>query len=172
MAHVYGAGIIMFRISTESQREYLLLQKENSVSEKWAPPKGSWTTKLSCLNFQLVTIFSQGRLEKDESNYDAALREVFEETGLVHNQDYDLISKDYTIVNSYIRPNKSKSVVYWLAKIKDSNAKINLSYEHINFKWFKLNEVLESMKSEYMTDALIKADDYLMKLVWNFSLEF
>ena len=39
MVQVYGAGIIMFRI-IESQREYLLLQKENASSEKWAPPKG------------------------------------------------------------------------------------------------------------------------------------
>ncbi len=40
MHQVYAAGIIIFREEKNLCREYLLLQKENSSSEKWAPPKG------------------------------------------------------------------------------------------------------------------------------------
>lgn len=40
MHQVLGAGIIIFRETNPNVREYLLLEKENSKSESWAPPKG------------------------------------------------------------------------------------------------------------------------------------
>jgi len=39
MHQVLAAGVIIFR-TTENIREFLLLEKEPSSSEKWGPPKG------------------------------------------------------------------------------------------------------------------------------------
>jgi 8-oxo-dGTP pyrophosphatase MutT (NUDIX family) len=101
-------------------------------------------------------------LEPNESDFDAAAREVFEETGLRISVHFDLISNYWTVTNSYQSGSKNKRVVYWLGKIKpECDRKIQLSEEHVNFKWYSINEVLESLPSEHMTQALVKADEFL-----------
>lgn len=102
-------------------------------------------------------------MEKDETDFDAAIREAEEETGLRVIKDYDLICKNFTVTSSYRNRTKSKRVVYWLAKINDDNVKINLSSEHIGYKWYKLDEVLASLTEEHMTSALVKADDFIAR---------
>lgn len=113
----------------------------------------------------LFTKIIKGRLEKDETDYDAAIRETQEETGLYINKDYDLIDSNYTIINTYkTSSNKNKRVVYWLAKVKDYNVVINLSNEHQSFKWMKINEIESLFNECEMTRACIEANDYLINL--------
>lgn len=140
MNQVLAAGVILFR-SDLSTREYLLLQKQN---EKWAPAKG--------------------RLEKDETDFEAALRETWEETGLVENKDYELINKNFTIINMYkTRTNRDKRVVYWLARVKEFNVEIKLSDEHKDFKWLSYDQIMALYHKTDMIGAIVDANDFLSK---------
>ncbi len=100
-------------------------------------------------------------MEKDETDFECAIREAEEETGLSINKDYDLVCKNFTVTSSYRSGTKSKRVIYWLARIKDDNVKINLSSEHVSYKWFKLDECRAIMSEDHVTDAIAKADDFL-----------
>ena len=104
-----------------------------------------------------------GRLEKTETDLEAALRETWEETGLVEQNDYEIVNKQFTITNLYqTRNNKTKRVVYYLAKVKDSNVSIKLSDEHIAYKWLTFDVILSLYTSSEMTRAIVEANEYLM----------
>ena len=163
MNQVLAAGVILYRGSlTSGGIEYLLLQKPN---EKWAPAKGSQNNEL-LLKFtnSLITCASlKGRLENDETDLEAALRETWEETGLVDQTDYEILNKQFTITNLYqTRNNKSKRVVYFVARVKDSNVAIKLSHEHVAFKWLSFETILALYTNSEMTRAIVEANEYLM----------
>ena len=100
-------------------------------------------------------------MEKDEADFDCAIREAEEETGLSMGKDYDLVCNNFTVTSSYRSGTKSKRVVYWLARIKDDNVKISLSSEHVSYKWYKLEECRTIMSEAHVTDAIVKADEFL-----------
>jgi len=100
-------------------------------------------------------------LEKDETDFDCAIREAEEETGLLMNKDYDLICKNFNVTCNYRSGTKSKRVVYWLARIRDDNVKINLSSEHVSYKWYNLADCRAILSESHVTDAILKADDFL-----------
>lgn len=138
----YAAGVIMFRENNIKGREYLLLHNKHASIEEWSPPKG--------------------RLKTDETDLEAAQRETFEETGLIVNKDYDFISENFNIKSIYQNGSKSKQVIYWLAKIKHQNTKIQLSKEHFEFQWFSLDEIIkQTFKHTHLYNTLIKANDFI-----------
>jgi len=121
-----ATGHILFRkVYPKDEIEYLLLQATKKLH--WCPPKG--------------------HVEPGESDYEAAVRETKEETGL-SEEDYTVIPKfkcelRYDVRNKMNRMKHPKTVVYWCAKLINSDKEITISREHRDFKWLKLEEAKE-----------------------------
>ncbi len=84
--------------------------------------------------------FAKGKLEETERSFEAAIREVKEETGIEKN---DLIFKNYFKVNDrYIftvdKQKIFKVVIYYLAESRKKEIKI--SDEHQGFAWLPYEE--------------------------------
>ena len=135
-----SAGLIIFR-NVSNAPEFLLLQK--SIGDHhWTAPKG--------------------HLIDNETHIEAALRETREEAGL-NETDFSII-QDFKYESNYIsRKGVSKSVLYWIAEIKDPHVSINLSSSHKHYKWVTLNEAIDAVKYESMKNGFRQVHDYLCK---------
>ncbi|MBI4146184.1 NUDIX domain-containing protein [Candidatus Woesearchaeota archaeon] len=125
-----SAGIVVFH-----DNKYLLLHYE----------AGHWD-------------FPKGHVEKDESDEQAALREVEEEAGI----GADIIPGfEEKIGYFYKREGKliRKEVVFFVGKAKSSTVK--LSYEHIGFEWLPFKEAINQLTYKNAKEVLSKADAFL-----------
>lgn len=71
---------------------------------------------------------------------ETAIRETEEEAGLV--KDHFKVLEDFRRELHYEVNKKAKVVVYWLAQILDTAPEVQLSHEHKDYKWAKLEEAL------------------------------
>ena len=113
-----SAGILLMRNASTSPEVLLLRSAEGRV---WGPPKGHLNQSERCL--------------------DAALREIFEETGLTMDQ-FELVDGFREMVAYRSRSNRNKTVAFFLGRLSDSNAKINLSSEHTAYVWTSQKEAV------------------------------
>lgn len=82
-----------------------------------------------------------GHVEANEDVFQTALRETQEEAG--YKPDDLHIYKDQHKTLSYKVNGNNKTVVYWLAELKDPHKIPELSYEHTEFQWLaKDNAIL------------------------------
>ncbi|KAF7634067.1 Nudix hydrolase domain-containing protein [Meloidogyne graminicola] len=139
---VRAAGFLIYRKKTTFV-EYLLLQASYSPFH-WTPPKG--------------------HVDPGEDEWQAAIREVKEESGIDVNQNLTLI-KDFKHEMFYHVNSKLKKVTYWLAKSNDANLAVELSHEHKDFRWVSLSDALELAQHEEMKKLLREADVYIDKNV-------
>ncbi len=127
-----SAGAIVFHRS--EQLEYLLL-----FSNFWGFPKG--------------------HIERGESEQDAALREIREETGL----DVKLI-EGFRAVDDYWYQRKGerikKQAVFFLAEATNRDSKI--SWEHEEMAWLSFDEAIERLKFKNLREILTKANEFLL----------
>lgn len=80
-------------------------------------------------------------MEPHEDDISAALRETEEEAGYAANDLH--IYKDHFKVLRYNVKGNEKSVVYWLAELKNPQTNPKLSHEHTEFRWLtKDNAIL------------------------------
>jgi len=77
--------------------------------------------------------FVGGKVEENESNYDAAYRELFEETG-ISNKDIDL---DYFMDINYYKYENNIQVFYGILKHK-----VELVEENNKLEWVVINDEL------------------------------
>jgi len=127
----HSAGIVV-----KKDGEYLLLHYE---AGHWDLPKG--------------------KVEQNESDEQAALRELEEETGIT---DVTLIPEfEETIHYFFKREGQtiSKDVIFFLGKVDVKD--ITLSHEHKEFEWLPLNQALEKVTFESAKEVLRKADAFL-----------
>ena len=103
-------------------------------------------------------------MEKNEDDFSAAVRETREETGLIEGRDFEFVSRNFTVQTIYMNELKHKRIVFWLAKVNDSNVNICLSSEHQDFKWYTLNEALSLFKNEDLKRAMKEADFFIESL--------
>lgn len=133
---IYSAGVIPF-IETEIGREYLLLQY----------PGGYWD-------------LPKGKLEDNETNLEAALRELHEETGIA---DVRLIDGfEETLAYHFFDQHRNrieKSVVFFVGEVKDP--RVTISYEHQGYVWLDLDQALYRLTYKNARDILIKAANFL-----------
>jgi bis(5'-nucleosidyl)-tetraphosphatase len=133
-----SAGVIAYYEHSKhnSRRLYLMLRY----------PSGYWD-------------FPKGRLEANESNREAALRELKEETGLVVDLEssfeytvaYDFRDRDGVPVH--------KKVTFFVGKAISDN--VVLSAEHEESAWLSLGDALKVLTYHNARQALQLADQFL-----------
>ncbi len=105
--------------------------------------------------------FPKGKLEKDERSYEAAIREVEEETGIPQNSLR--IERDFKVADKYIYQREGtrffKIVIFFLAQT--NKAEINLSPEHEGYGWFLFRDAQKLLKHHNSKAIIKKANDYL-----------
>ncbi len=105
--------------------------------------------------------FPKGHIEKNESEQQAALREIKEETGVSGVSFVDGFKE--TIKYFYKKEGKTvfKTVVFFIAETKTE--KVKISFEHIGSEWLEYKDAFERLTYKNAKDVLEKADKFLMK---------
>ncbi|NXG18942.1 AP4A tetraphosphatase, partial [Grallaria varia] len=142
---VRACGLIIYRrlrpappSKAADSIEYLLLQTSYGTHH-WTPPKG--------------------HVDPGEDDLQTAFRETQEEAGLQASQ--------LTLIDGYRKElhypvhGKPKTVVYWLAEVKDHDTEIKLSEEHQAFQWLKLEDACKFVEYEDMQAMLKEVHQFL-----------
>ena len=132
-----SAGIIIFR-KENSKNLFLLLRY----------PSGHWD-------------FVKGKMEKDESTHETAVRETKEETGI---KDVSFLENfeewiDYNF--QYQGELVQKKVVFFLAETKTKE--IEISHEHLDYIWMDYNAAMEKTTFDNAKIVLTRAQTLLTK---------
>jgi len=127
-----SCGIIIFR--SNDSREYLLVEQAQS---------GLWN-------------FPKGHVEKGENEYETALREVLEETGL-----HITILDDFRETISYDESKEvHKTVVCFVGKV--NGGKLNIPNDEISsYAWLSIEGVLSKVKFSNSKELFRKAEKFI-----------
>lgn len=101
--------------------------------------------------------FPKGHLEKDETEIDAAIREIKEEVGI------DIIlDTNFRKELNYIMPNgMNKKSVYYIGFYKDQ--KINKQLEEVDETLLlPFSKAIDTLTFDNMKEALVEANNYIM----------
>lgn len=139
----FGSGLIIFRRHLipkvdNSTIEFLLLQASNGIHH-WTPPKG--------------------HVDPGETDLETALRETQEETGIEASQL--TIIEGFRKELNYVAWEKPKTVIYWLAEVKDYNVEICLSQEHQAYRWLGLEDACQLAQFNEMKATLQEGHQFL-----------
>jgi bis(5'-nucleosidyl)-tetraphosphatase len=136
MIKEHSAGAVLYRYFANDERKFLLL---HYTSGHWDFPKGN--------------------LEAEETEVDAVIREIFEETGIT----------DLKFVEGFIQPIfynyrrdgnlVQKKVSFYLAQTQTID--IKLSNEHQDFLWADYTSALTTLTYRSARDILISANKYI-----------
>ncbi|XP_036593381.1 bis(5'-nucleosyl)-tetraphosphatase [asymmetrical] isoform X1 [Trichosurus vulpecula] len=118
--------------------EFLLLQTSYGTNH-WTPPKG--------------------HVDPGESDLETAFRETQEEAGLDASQ-LNVIEGFKSELN-YVVNSKPKTVIYWLAEVKDYNVEIRLCGEHQAYRWLNLEEACKLAQFKDMATSLREGHQFL-----------
>lgn len=136
-----SAGAIIFR-KKEGKNFYLLLHYPSSSRSD----KTYWD-------------FPKGHIEKGESIFKTAKREIKEETGL---KNIRFIEGFKEWIKYFFRAdgkNIFKIVTFFLAETQEE--KIKISSEHMGYKWLPYEEAVKQLTFKNAKEILNKANDYL-----------
>ena len=103
--------------------------------------------------------FPKGLMEKDESEKDTVLREVYEESGLEIN-----LTNGFREEIHYIIPFAKvyKVTVYYLSHIESGD--IHLDPKEIaEYKWLPYSEAIKLLTNENAKEVLMKANEFILK---------
>jgi len=105
--------------------------------------------------------FPKGKLESGESEIDAAVRELKEETGITKIKIVDGFSftYDYTFIAGRLKIKKlvKMYLAYYL------NGDVVISREHKRFKWSTFDEAMIILKFDNIKRQLREAESFLAK---------
>jgi len=133
-----SAGAVIYRVTEDGNILFLLLQ---------AAPSKPWG-------------FAKGKMDEGETEEMAARREIAEEAGLQIKFDPDFRH----VVHYYYRRGRatiSKEVVYFLARTETEE--VNISWEHVAYRWVTLAEGLSLVYYENAYLTLQSAAEHLGK---------
>lgn len=138
-----SAGAVIYR-KENSEIYYLLLHYAGMSSKS----KGYWD-------------LPKGHLEGEETEMEAAYREIEEETGIKGIS----FEPEFRLPIRYFFRSKGrtifKTVVFFLAGTKQKE--VAISDEHIGYDWLPFDEAFSKMKFANAKNVLSKAKDYLIK---------
>ena len=130
-----SAGIVLFR-NDSSENEFLLLNY----------PQGHWD-------------FVKGKMEKNETPHETAIRETKEETGITNIEFIDGFEESVEYDFRFKKEDIHKKVIFFLAKTNEKN--IQLSHEHNDYLWLEYNDALKKTTFENAKNVLSKANEFL-----------
>jgi len=141
--HFSAGGVLV----NNKHEVYLLHQ---TVRDEWVLPKGG--------------------IEEGEDKITAAKREIQEETGY---QNIEIILQEplYTHQYSFTHPNTGeeidKAVTFYLFKLLDDNleATKEMSAEHLEGKWFTLEEAMQKVTFDGLRIVLEKVQKHLSSTI-------
>ncbi len=141
MKREHSAGVVVYfkPISGDKEIEYLILHYGS----------GHWD-------------FPKGKLEAGETEIEAALRELKEETGLeaMLNPDFeDSLSYFFKTPQGQL---VHKKVTFFVGETFTQT--VTLSYEHIGYKWLVFKEAVKQLTFENARQVLIHADQFVKTL--------
>ena len=130
-----SAGIVLFR-KEGSKNLFLLLNY----------PSGHWD-------------FVKGKMEKDETIHETAIRETKEETEIVDVEFLDNFEEWIEYNFQYKGELVHKKVVFFLAKTNTKN--VEISHEHLDYTWVDYNTAMEKTTFDNAKTVLTKAQKLL-----------
>lgn len=93
-----------------------------------------------------------GHVDAGEDDLTTALRETQEEAGFTENDL--IIFPNITKTLDYRVNNFDKSVIYWLAELRDVTKSVTLSEEHEDMKWLPKDDAIELCGYEDFADMI------------------
>lgn len=136
-----SAGVIVFRFNPRDGVQYLVLYHRGSY---WNFPKG--------------------KVEADETEEEAAVRELAEETGI---RNAELVKGWRQKTDFFFKEERAgrkelikKDFIIFLAKLP-SGAKVDLSQEHNGYAWLDFKNAAKYLKFKTMKEILTEADSYV-----------
>ena len=126
-----SAGIVLYRESATKKFFLLLLY-----------PSGHWD-------------FVKGKIEKNEDNRQAAIRETREETGITDVEFVDGFEERIHYTYQFFGKIVQKEVVFFLGKTKTEDVK--LSEEHLDHIWLEFDDALAKTTYQNAKNLLQKS---------------
>lgn len=154
-----SVGAVIFRENDKGEKEFLLLHYRTE-GRSGGRNSGHWD-------------FPKGHMEKGENEEDTLRREVKEETGLTN---IEILSGFRNKISYFYRAKSNekeerekagrginifKSVVYFMAKTKESD--VVISDEHTEFEWLSYTDALNRITWDNSKNILRKAHKFLEK---------
>jgi bis(5'-nucleosidyl)-tetraphosphatase len=134
-----SAGIVLFRKEND-ENLFLLLHY----------PSGHWD-------------FVKGKMEKNESHTETAVRETREETGITDIKFVEGFEEWIEYNFQFQKELVNKKVVFFLAETKTKDIKI--SHEHQNFIWLNYIDAMEKTTFDNAKTVLSKAQKKLIQTI-------
>jgi DNA polymerase len=101
----------------------------------------------------------KGHLEKGEGYNDAAIREAYEETGLVvHPEHFFSYTTSYWFVEKKSKVKKTLRI--FMARVP-CDSKITISDEHSGYEWLDFDDAIRKISFRDMKAALSAANEYI-----------
>ncbi len=126
-----SSGIVLFR-EDSGKKLFLLLHY----------PSGHWD-------------FIKGRIEKDETPKQAAIREAREETGITDIEFVDGFEEKIQYSYQYSGKAVRKEVIFFLASTNTKDVKI--SHEHLDHIWLEFDDALKKTTYQNAKNLLEKS---------------
>jgi len=100
--------------------------------------------------------FPKGKREKGETNYECAIRETKEETGVLE-KDLTFVknsSNEYYTYDEYSK-NKNRSIIYYLAEIKENKNLIPEDSDELSWAgWLNFTDIQALPEEEFKKDRI------------------
>lgn len=105
--------------------------------------------------------FPKGHIERGETLFDTARREIEEETGLSGITFLPAFKERVRYFYKWQEENRFKVVTFFLAESKTKRVKI--SKEHLGYTWLPYREAMGALQFKNQKDLLKKAKEVLIK---------
>ena len=133
MAYEKSCGSVLYRIQAEELRVLIIRQKRN----------GNWS-------------FPKGHVEANETEYQTAIREVFEEVGI----KIKIIEGFREVISYNPKPSIKKDVVYFVAN--PSSQHVRMQKEEVSdYSWLRPAQALKALTFDNDREVLNKALAFL-----------
>ena len=135
-----SCGVVLFNSGK------VLLLRHSSISSRGG---GHWD-------------FPKGHMDDGETEIQTALRELEEETGIVHTNIIDGFRDTITYIFSREQKQIGKEVVFFLATTKES--KVILSHEHIDYSWLDFDSAFSRLTYDNARQVLRSAIEFYVNV--------
>jgi 8-oxo-dGTP pyrophosphatase MutT (NUDIX family) len=105
--------------------------------------------------------FVKGKIEQGENEYQTAIREAKEETGISDIEFVEGFEENINYNFQFEGELIYKEVVFFLAKTKTETVKI--SHEHLDYTWLDYKNAIEKITYQNARNILSKANNLLQK---------